>query len=428
MTQDQSGAGTHQYYANYKRTLRIVDLVFGSFNLISTIPFILKGAWVYSLMIFSFFLFNLVLSVVSGFRLEFLTQSYQKAKTVEVCRHAFGMILATLIFIFTGWWEGLLILALGGTIQMGILFQRPEIGRLLVVIYSAIFSGVCLIQHYYDLSVAMIMMALFLMIGLTFVEVTTYLGRSLIRIRENNNIITQKHSELLSLYNELDGVISVVAHDLRSPFARIKGLAQILPFIQEAEEEKEIISKMIQTAEHGLDIVSDILALQSTEIKNVSFSPIELTELVQREVFPNFDMQVAMKNVTLEIQHSGQCEVTTSKKLIVRILDNLVSNAVKYSAAGKKITVGIYKRSDVVLIYVKDEGPGFSEDDKKHVFKKFKRLSARPTGNESSTGLGLFIVKQLVSELSGSIRFMSELGKGTIFEITLPIKRETDMA
>jgi signal transduction histidine kinase len=119
------------------------------------------------------------------------------------------------------------------------------------------------------------------------------------------------------------------------------------------------------------------------------------------------------------------------------VIDNLLSNAVKYSPHGKNIWVKVQAYSDLpdaerspniysatdaanwLSISIRDEGPGFTEEDKQRVFGKFARLSAQPTGGENSTGLGLSIVKRYVEGMHGEIWFHSEFGKGATFYVAL---------
>jgi signal transduction histidine kinase len=104
----------------------------------------------------------------------------------------------------------------------------------------------------------------------------------------------------------------------------------------------------------------------------------------------------------------------------MQVLDNLISNAVKYSPLGKRILVRVVNTDRAVRIEIQDEGPGLSEDDKSKLFGKFARLSARPTGGEYSTGLGLSIVKKMVEAMNGKVWCESELGKGATFIVELP--------
>ena len=112
--------------------------------------------------------------------------------------------------------------------------------------------------------------------------------------------------------------------------------------------------------------------------------------------------------------------MNTDKSYLSRILDNLISNAIKFSPHGTSMKVEASLENGGIRFSVRDQGPGFSEADKKDLFKKFKKLSARPTGGESSNGLGLAIVKILVDRLGGKIQLNSAQGQGSEFIITIP--------
>jgi signal transduction histidine kinase len=103
-----------------------------------------------------------------------------------------------------------------------------------------------------------------------------------------------------------------------------------------------------------------------------------------------------------------------------QVLDNLISNAVKYSPLGKNIMIRLLQNETYIRCEIQDEGPGLSEADKKKLFGKFNRLTARPTAGEHSTGLGLFIVKKLLEAMGGRVWCESELGHGATFIVEFP--------
>jgi signal transduction histidine kinase len=105
----------------------------------------------------------------------------------------------------------------------------------------------------------------------------------------------------------------------------------------------------------------------------------------------------------------------------VQVLDNLISNAIKFSSCGKSVFVHVRGNEHSIYIEVQDEGQGISQEDQKKLFGKFARLSARPTAGESSTGLGLSIVKSMVEAMNGKIWCESEFGQGATFIVELPI-------
>jgi two-component system sensor histidine kinase/response regulator len=103
-----------------------------------------------------------------------------------------------------------------------------------------------------------------------------------------------------------------------------------------------------------------------------------------------------------------------------QIFDNLVSNALKFSPQGKKVSISVRSVNQHVECVIHDEGPGFTAEDKMRMFRRYGRLSARPTGGEPSTGLGLSIVRKLVQAIDGELACESEPGKGATFTIRLP--------
>src|SRR5262249_50560233 len=113
--------------------------------------------------------------------------------------------------------------------------------------------------------------------------------------------------------------------------------------------------------------------------------------------------------------------VVVDAGVMVQVIENLVSNAVKYSPAGKNIFVRLRGEQNAARLEVQDEGPGLSAEDQKKLFGKFARLSAKPTGGEHSTGLGLSIVKKMVEAMNGRVWCESQLGHGATFIVALPI-------
>jgi signal transduction histidine kinase len=127
------------------------------------------------------------------------------------------------------------------------------------------------------------------------------------------------------------------------------------------------------------------------------------------------------KNIHLSITRIESEEVFLDADYLSRIVDNLITNAIKFSNRDSTVEVSAGRLNGSIWISIKDQGLGFSEKDKQDVFQKFKKLSSKPTAGESSNGLGLAIVKTLVDRLQGTIELRSEKGKGSEFLIHLPI-------
>ena len=126
------------------------------------------------------------------------------------------------------------------------------------------------------------------------------------------------------------------------------------------------------------------------------------------------------KNIKLHYENPGkEVYILSDKQMVHRICENLISNAIKYSPAGKNVWLSIADEGDAVEIKVKDEGVGISAEDLPHLFSRYSKLSSKPTDGEASTGLGLSIVKRIVEELNGRISCESIEGKGSLFTVVL---------
>ena len=130
------------------------------------------------------------------------------------------------------------------------------------------------------------------------------------------------------------------------------------------------------------------------------------------------------KNIQIICECPDELEIFLDKMALRQILDNLISNAVKFSPFSKKIYFKMHGDGEKITFSIKDEGPGLTEDDKLKLFGKFNRLSAQPTGDENSTGLGLSIAKKLTEAMNGKIRCESEAGQGAEFIVEFPINSD----
>ncbi|MBS1505186.1 MAG: tetratricopeptide repeat-containing sensor histidine kinase [Bacteroidetes bacterium] len=243
--------------------------------------------------------------------------------------------------------------------------------------------------------------------------------------KKTTAIIEEKNARLEALNQEKNNLMGIVAHDLKSPFNSIGGITNILPLAGPLnDEQKKFVSLINNVVESSRTLIQDLLdlsALENREIK-IGREPVNVTDLMTG-VYAKHTLQAQKKGITLEVSEEAKDAVIVSDhRHIERILDNLISNALKFSQPSTHVAIGSKLESGQVQFYVKDQGPGISAEDQKNLFKKFRKLSAQPTQGESSSGLGLSIVKALVEELGGNIAVESELGKGTTFTCTLPIK------
>lgn len=248
-------------------------------------------------------------------------------------------------------------------------------------------------------------------------------GKNRLITQQNLNI--SKNNELMSeLYNEHKSLVSVVAHDLKSPLNKIQGLTNILEMSGPLnEDQKDAIKKIYHVVEGGRGLISDLNSLIYFEDHDVraSYKPVHLKPYVDT-LLKEHESYAWKKGIRLAF-HENDCDftVTTDEKFLTRILDNLISNAIKFSYPESVVYISCYRNKGSFGLEVIDEGPGISQSDLQQLYKKFKKLSAKPTGGETSTGLGLSIVKTLVLKLQGDISVDSKEGKGTKFTVVFPI-------
>ena len=163
----------------------------------------------------------------------------------------------------------------------------------------------------------------------------------------------------------------------------------------------------------------DVNAIEQGKFTSV-VEPCDIRALIELSV-ENNQPWAAKKGIELRVGTSAGLWARADRAATLQILDNLISNALKYSPPGTTVHVHTLPETNYALMSVRDEGPGISDEDQKKLFQKFTRLSARPTGGESSTGLGLAIVKRLAEAMSGTIRCHSAPGAGSTFTLRLPV-------
>jgi signal transduction histidine kinase len=232
------------------------------------------------------------------------------------------------------------------------------------------------------------------------------------------NIESIGQKEQLELLNEeKNKLIGMVAHDLRTPLNSVKGLIN-LTLLEENEAEKEHFMELIAiSTDRMTDMVNRILDVSALESKtlNLKMEQVDLVEILNQLIVV-FRINAEKKNQKMQlINNCDSALVVIDKNYFIQVLENLVSNAVKYSEYGTEINIQLDREKDDFLITVRDQGPGISEEDQNELFKEYSTLSSMTTGGEKSTGLGLSIVKKYVEAMQGKIWCKSELGMGSRF-------------
>lgn len=245
-------------------------------------------------------------------------------------------------------------------------------------------------------------------------------------IRQKNEQLMNRNAQLVALNEEKNNLVKILAHDIRSPLGQIIMVMEIVNQSMKeklSETEVKMLSQVTPSAERINKMVNKILDVDSLEENRIKVlqERVDVRDIM-RDVSQRYRPIAAKKNIDMTVE---MCEnhnmIRTDHLLLLLVLENLISNAVKFSEA--ETTVGLKAECsyDSVLFKVSDEGPGFSDEDKKKIFNKFQKLSAQPTAGEVSTGLGLSIVKKYVTDLGGKVWVESDLGKGSTFFVKLTV-------
>ncbi len=247
-----------------------------------------------------------------------------------------------------------------------------------------------------------------------------------------NIALERRTAELRRALEENKEILGITAHDLKNPLGGIIGLANIILEDLKGLPEEEAIAQceentalIKETAEEMLRSVQNLLDRHRLGLPARLNKEVADLEMIAELVVKWNRQPASKKNIQLSIASPGHgVSVLMDVSAIQRVIDNLISNAVKYSPGGTKICIEVELLERRARVCVRDEGPGLTDEDKKRVFGKMARLSARPTGGEHSTGLGLFIVKKLVEEHGGRVGVRSEYGQGATFWFELPLVAE----
>lgn len=237
--------------------------------------------------------------------------------------------------------------------------------------------------------------------------------------------VSQLNTSLQALQREREELFAMAVHDLKSPLAGIHGLATLItdPDLSTPDEHRAMGRDIGQLSEVMLGTVADLVDLYRYEAGAIPLRPSphslgDLTERLRAQLLP----AARRKHIKLRLAPiPPEALIHIDAEILLRIILNLASNALKFSPAGTTVSVTLDFRDTTLHLAVADQGPGISPEDQKKLFKKFARLAARPTGGESSSGLGLAIVKRLVDAHSGTITCESQLGAGTTFHVALPL-------
>jgi len=223
---------------------------------------------------------------------------------------------------------------------------------------------------------------------------------------------------------EQQQVLSIISHDLRSPLNRVFALTQLIQMnaTNLTAEQKDYLEKIHLTIADGLAMMRNLVDYRNLEYRTIELHPetFNASDLIESCV-KSIDSIATKKNIHLAMECEANLIVTTDRQCLTRVIDNLLANAVKFSARGKNIIVRASTQfTHQVKIEIQDEANGIAKDELSKLFQKFQKLSNLPTAGESSTGLGLFIAKSMAEKIGGKVTCTTTAGVGSTFSVELP--------
>ena len=250
-------------------------------------------------------------------------------------------------------------------------------------------------------------------------------------LEKANKRMTSNYQKLRAINEYKTQILGMVAHDLKNPLGQVLGFSQLLsanlksasPDQNQIHENIKMIQLINNAGNQMLDQIKKILDDAQNETAEM---PLNLEEI---NIFSFLKQVIQMNSIAadrkkIQLRHESNKEIFgyVDPELLVEALDNLISNAIKYSYPESEILIYSSQNENELLVHVKDQGQGMSEEDIKFAFQRFKRLSAAPTAGEDSVGLGLYNVKLIMERHGGNVSVSSEgKNKGSVFTLSFPM-------
>ncbi len=246
-------------------------------------------------------------------------------------------------------------------------------------------------------------------------------------LKAQSEELQKANTELRGLDQAKSDFISVVAHQLRTPLSALKWTLSLFnsgDVGELSDEQKQYMKKMGETNDHMIKLVNDLLDANSVEVGQLSYSfgPVQVEEVIE-DAIEELAAFAKKREVSLAYTKQPLPTVRADAERLHSALQNLIDNAIKYSRAGGAIAVTAEIAGQMLRVNVADQGIGIPEEQKAHVFERFFRARNAIKAENGGTGLGLFIVKKIIEDHGGTIRFVTRENAGSTFTVELPLKK-----
>lgn len=237
---------------------------------------------------------------------------------------------------------------------------------------------------------------------------------------EDVQVLLQKIEELTQNQRHL---LTIASHDVKSPFTRMHALLQLLQMnaTNLTDEQKNYLEKMHIVVADGMAMIRNLMDYRNLEFHCIELMPdqFSLHEFIHTSL-KAADGVARKKQLSISVATAADFTLHTDRHCLQHAFDNILSNAVKFSFPGKTIKIQAAASEAHVTITVQDEARGFLPEEQQQMFQKFSKFSNRPTGGESSTGLGLYIAQAMIKKISGRIECHTTEGVGSVFRLIFP--------
>ncbi len=245
-----------------------------------------------------------------------------------------------------------------------------------------------------------------------------------LELHELKNQLAEKNQSLLELIDMKNKLLGMASHDLRNPLTSIQGYSGFL--LSKGgdlnEETRTDFIKIINTASGNmLMLVNDLLNLSVIENGQLTLNLMtgSLCDLIKERI-RLYTHLAGEKGIELKVNTQDIPDMRFDGPRIGQVLDNFLTNAIKFSPAGSVIEISSDTRNGRARVSVKDQGPGIKSEELEKLFQPFEKLSSKPTGGETGTGLGLAIAKKMIELHHGDLKVESSPGQGATFIFELP--------
>ncbi|MEW6651877.1 MAG: ATP-binding protein [Bacteroidota bacterium] len=243
-------------------------------------------------------------------------------------------------------------------------------------------------------------------------------------LKKREAYLEAENETLKELNLQKDKFISIISHDLRSPFTTLLGFSEILLNEEEVPEEErvEYLQYIYDASKTQLNLINCLLDWSRLQTGRIKVEPVRLNvkQVITTAIAP-LTGDAIRKNIDVKVDIASDLSINADERLIGQAFVHLVSNAIKFTPEGKDVYISASRfKEGLVEIVVRDEGLGISEENRSKLFRIDQKFSLRGTSGEKGSGLGLTLVKEIIDKHNGQVWFYSQVGEGSEFHLTIP--------